>query len=230
MLGSVRGRSSTDYLDTLRVLVENGGDPMIANDDGDTVLHLHTGAAEQFRYLLQQEASVIETSQPDYNGDTIAERHARWYWAEGPKRAELAWEHENAQRRERYGHGSKQPEAFPVTSKTFLLHETNGHLRHFIKQGGGDFESALSLLRKLVAEGVDIHGVLDEGSEDRKTPLAQIPRIVSEVEVGAEGLDRETRITSFAIVMWLKVLEEAHVDLKVYAEEEERLIRSLGTE
>lgn len=230
VLESVQGKSSTDYLNTLRVLVENGGDPMIANDHGDTVLHLHTGAAEQFRYLLRQEQSVIETSQPNYNGDTIAERHARWYWAEGPKRAKLAWIHEIAQRRELCRHGSNRPEAFPVTSKALLLHETNGHLRYFIKQGGPDFESALSLLRKLVAEGVDIHGVLDEGSEGIKTPLAQIPRIVSEIETSAEGFDRETRITSFAIGNWLKILEGGHVDLKVYAEEEERVIRSMGTE
>ncbi|KAL8939455.1 MAG: hypothetical protein Q9216_003343 [Gyalolechia sp. 2 TL-2023] len=223
VLESVQKRSSTEYLNTLRVLVENGGDPMIVNDHGDTVLHLHTGTAEQFRYLLQQEASIIEISQLNHYGDTIAERHARWYWAEGPKRTILAWEYEDAQR-------SNRPEAFLVTSKTLLLHETNGHLRHFIKRGGRDFESALSLLRRLVKEGVDIHGVLDEDPEDSKTPLAQIPRIVSEVKTSVEGVDTETKITSFAIRSWLSILEEANVDLTVYVEEEERLIRSLGIE
>lgn len=223
-------RTSTNYLNTLRVLVENGADPMITNNHGDTVLHVHTGAVEQFHYLLQQEASVIETSQPNYNGDTIAERHARWYWREGPKRTTLAWESEKNLERQFYHPRCNRPNVFPITSKTLLLHETNGHLRHFIRQNNGDFESAVELLYKLVAEGVDVHGILDEESEDRKTPLAQIPRIIGEVDTSEEGLERETKITSFAILTWLRVLEDARGDLRSYAEKEEGLIRSLSVE
>ncbi|KAL9602172.1 MAG: hypothetical protein Q9219_002036 [cf. Caloplaca sp. 3 TL-2023] len=220
--------TSKEYLDTLRALVEYGGDPMMANSHGDTALHLHTGGAEQFRYLLNQEHCSIETGQLNYGGDTIAERHARWYWAEGPNRTILAWEHENAQRQEFHSYRTNTPPPFPISSKSFILHETAGHLRHFITRGGQDFQSALALIRKLITEGVDIHHVSDEDEEHPRTPLAQIPRITEEIEFSREALDKEGQITNRAVEAWLKTLGETNINLEYYFQVEENLLRLSG--
>ncbi|KAL8835963.1 MAG: hypothetical protein Q9170_003120 [Blastenia crenularia] len=222
-------RTSEDYLNTLRALVENGGDPMVANFRGDTSLHIHTGAINQFRYLLQQESCIIETSQRDYCGDTIAERHARWYWDEGPERARLAWEHENAQKADFFSYGSGRPPPFPFTSKAFLLHETAGHLRHFVTWNPRDLQSAEYLIRKLIAEDVDVHDVSDEDPEIPRTPLAQIPRITGEVDTTPEGIERESKTAKLAIASWLEALRRAKMDLNAYVREEKEFLRSSGT-
>ena len=218
--------TSQDYLDTLRALVNNGGDPMMVNDHGDTALHLSTGPIELFQYLLRQEECIVETSQLNYGGDTIAERHARWYWPQGPERARLAWEHENAQRREFYDYRLRGPPPFPITSKILLLHEAAGHLRHLIERDHRDFRSALELIRKLVVDGVNVHAISNEDSESNKTPLAQIPRIDEEIEVSEESRRKESAMANRAINAWLKILKEAGVDEEQYISNEEELVRS----
>ncbi|KAI4112228.1 MAG: hypothetical protein LQ338_008332 [Usnochroma carphineum] len=212
------------FSDTMRVLVENGADPMARNINGDTALHLHTGASQQFQYLLHQEEFFTDCAQLNSHGDTIAERHARWYWPEGPVRARLALEHEITERRNLCKYRSSQS---PITSRTLLLHETASHLRHFFTRDAHDFESALQLVQTLVREGVDIHSVLDEGTR-KNTPLAQITTIATEVEMSQEGLEEERQITNLVLDEWLRTLGEAHVDVQQYVKEEERLIQSDG--
>ncbi|KAL8904039.1 MAG: hypothetical protein Q9207_003531 [Kuettlingeria erythrocarpa] len=219
---------STAFLDTFRVLAENGGDPMASNTKGDTALHLHTGATHQFQYLLQQEQFVTDCTQLNYDGDTITERHARWWWSQGPVRARLAFEHENIQRRKFCEDAPSKTPPFPITSRTLLLHETARHLRHFfIKDDRVAFDSALQLVRMLHNEHVDIHDIEDEGPH-QYTPLAQIKTIASEIEISPDGLERESHITNAVLDEWLRTLQESDVDLEQYVREEERLIGSSG--
>ncbi|KAI4156644.1 MAG: hypothetical protein L6R39_001071 [Caloplaca ligustica] len=201
---------------------------MAVDIHGDTALHLHTGAIEEFQYLLRQKGSVVDCSQVDHTGDTIAERHARWYWARGPERSRLALEHENGQKRLLCGYGSIEPSLVPVTSKTLLLHETVAHLRYFYRNDHQDLQSGLTLIRQLLAEGVDIHCLCNHYSGYSKTPLAQIPRLTGEVDIGPKGLDEESKVTSLIIQAWLGLLRKANVDLDLYIREEEKLIRSKG--
>lgn len=201
---------------------------MAVDIHGDTALHLHTGAIEEFQYLLQQESFVAECSQLNYGGDTIAERHARWYWARGPERARLALEHENTQERQLRGYGSMEPSPFPVTSRILLLHETVAHLRYFAQRDDQDLHSALILIRKLLAEDIDIHCLCKEYSGYSKTPLAQIPRIIGEVDISPEGLDMESKVTGLIIKAWFGILQEVGINLELYIREEETLIRSNG--
>ncbi|KAL8923610.1 MAG: hypothetical protein Q9208_004557 [Pyrenodesmia sp. 3 TL-2023] len=217
-----------DYLDTVRVLVENGADPMAVDVNGDTPLHLDTGAIEQFHYLLQQECFVTECSQLNFGGDTIAERHARFFWDSGPQRASLAWEHENTRKRGFHSYGLERPPPFPVTSKVLLLHETASHLRYFATRNRRDYDSALALVRKLIGDGVDIHSRSGEDPDYNKTPLAQIPRLTGEGDTGPKGLDRESLIIHLIFKSWLGILREGNVDLGHYIREEEKLIQSEG--
>lgn len=217
-----------EYLDTIRVLVENGADPMAVDVNGDTALHVDTGGIEQFHYLLQQEYFVTECSQLNFGGDTIAERHARFFWDHGPQRASLAWEHEKTRKRGFHSYGLKSPPPFPVTSKVLLLHETAAHLRYFATRDNRDFDSALALVRKLVEDGVDIHSPSREHPEYKRTPLAQIPRITGEHDIGPNGLDKERQVIHSVLQAWLGTLVEANVELGQYIREEEEIIQSTG--
>lgn len=217
-----------DYLDTVRVLVENGADPMAVNVNGDTALHLDTGEIEQFHYLLQQECFVTECSQLNFGGDTIAERHARFFWDHGPQRASLAWEHENTRKQGFHSYGLERPTPFPVTSKVLLLHETAAHLRYFATRDSRDYDSALALVRKLIGDGVNIHSRSDGDPDYSKTPLAQIPRLTGECDTDPKGLDKESLIIHLIFKAWLGILRDADVDLGHYIREEEKLIQSNG--
>ncbi|KAL8762129.1 MAG: hypothetical protein Q9184_001814 [Pyrenodesmia sp. 2 TL-2023] len=218
---------STGFLDTIRVLVENGGDPMASNTKGDTALHLHTGETQQFEYLLQQEQFVTDCTQLSYDGDTIAERHARWWWSQGPVRARLALEHENTQRGRFCKDKFSNTPPFPITSRTLLLHETARHLRHFFIRDVREFESALQLVQILLREGIGIHSIDDERLL-KNTPMTQIKTIASEVEISLDGLERESQITNFVLHKWLRTLEESGVNLEQYFREEQRLIQTSG--
>lgn len=217
---------STCFLDTFRVLIENGGDPAASNAKGDTALHMHTGATQHFQYLLQQEQYVADCAQKNCYGDTVAERHARWYWVEGPAKAKLALEHEIDQRRNLCK--VDKPLQFPRSSRNLLLHETAGHLRHYFTTDAGNFESALQLIQMLVREDVDIHNVLNEGLPHSKTPLAQITNMDTEIEINQDGVYGENEIMNQVLDRWLKALEEADVNLPQYVGEERRIIQTQG--
>ncbi|KAL8711001.1 MAG: hypothetical protein Q9225_007198 [Loekoesia sp. 1 TL-2023] len=219
---------SSRFLDTIRILVENGGDPMISNVNGDTALHLHTGAIAQFQYLLQQEKSVTECFRENNGSDTIAERHARWYWAQGPAKATIALKYENEQKRQVCKQVSEWPPPFSLTSKTLLLHEMASHLKHFFERDANDFFETLLLIQTLIKEGVDIHNVCDGGFQYHKTPLIQITNISNEIELSQKGLDQEAHVTNRVLDAWLDALAVANVDLQRYIEEEERLIQTSG--
>ncbi|KAL8651330.1 MAG: hypothetical protein Q9210_003318 [Variospora velana] len=222
---SKQRRWPSAFLDTIRVLVENGGDPMASNARGDTALHVHTGASQQFQYLLHQEHYAVDCTHLNHNGDTVAEQHVRRYWSHGPVRTRLALEHEDSQRRNSYRNGPNRPSPLPVTSATLLLHDTASHLRHFLIHGSEDFEGALQLVQVLVKEGVDLHDAFDRGFERQKTPLARIVDIANEFDSSSEALERQHHITNRVIDEWLRTLQAAGVDLQQYVDEEERLIR-----
>lgn len=218
-------RWSSAFLDTIRVLVENGGDPMASNARGDTALHVHTGASQQFQYLLHQEHYAVDCTHLNHHGDTVAEQHVRRYWSHGPVRTRLALEHEDSQKRNSYRNGPSRPWSLPVTSATLLLHDTASHLRHFLIHGPEDFEGALQLVQVLVKEGVDLHDAFYRGLGRQKTPLARIVDIANEFDSSSEALELQHDITNRVIDVWLRTLDAAGVDLQQYVDEEERLIR-----
>lgn len=218
--------SSSAFLDTIRILVENGGDPMSSDARGDTALHAHTGSSQQFHYLLHQEHYAVECTRLNHNGETVAEQLGRRYWLDGPVRTRLAWEHEDSHRRNSSKYASSRPSPSPVTSTTLLLHDTASHLRHFLLLGSGDLESALQLIQVLIKEGVDLHYAFGGRFERKKTPLARIVELDNEFDDSSEALQMQGHITNRAIDEWLRTLEEAGVDLQQYVEEEERLIRT----
>ncbi|KAL9011823.1 MAG: hypothetical protein Q9173_003368 [Seirophora scorigena] len=218
--------SSSAFLDTIRILVENGGDPMASDARGDTALHAHTGSSQQFQYLLHQEHYAVDCTQLNHNGETVAEQLGRRYWSHGPVRTRLAWEHEDSQRRNPSKYASSRPSPSPVTSTTLLLHDTASHLRHFLLRGTGDLESALQLIQVLIKQGVDLHYAFDGRFERKKTPLARMVELDNEFDNSSEALQMQRHVTNRAIDEWLRTLEEAGVSLQQYVDEEERLIRS----
>ncbi|KAL8962886.1 MAG: hypothetical protein Q9193_000777 [Seirophora villosa] len=222
----MRRQLSDVFLDTLRVLVENGCDPMVSDAMGDTALHAHTGASQQFQYLLDQERYAVDCTQLNYNGSTVAEQHVSRYWLHGPVRTELAWKHENSQRRNSSNYASIRSSPFPDTSPTLLLHDTASHLRHFLIRGSGDFRSALQLVQVLINSGVNLHDALEEGIKRKKTAFARIADIANEFDNSSEALQMQGHVTNRAIDEWLRTLEEAGVSLHQYLDEEERLLRS----
>lgn len=222
----MRRQLSDVFLDTLRVLVENGGDPMMSDDRGDTALHAHTGASQQFQYLLDQEHYAVDCTQLNHNGSTVAEQHVRRYWLDGPVRTELAWKHEDSQRRNSSNYASTRSSPFPVTSSTLLLHDTASHLRHFLIRGSGDFRSALQLVQVLINSGVDLHDALEGGIKRKKTAFARIADIANEFDNSSEALEMQRHVTNQVIHKWLRTLQEAGVSLHQYLDEEERLLRS----
>ena len=204
-------------MDTLRILIEKGkGDPMISNTVGDTALHLHTGSIDQFKYLLREE--ILTDNQIQTNGDTIAERHARGFWPEGPEHTKLAFELETVTKM-----SSKPQQPLPTSSKTLLLHETASHLRHYASNGNA-FNSCLGLIQILIENEADVHGVYYRDSKYGRTPLAQIPSIIEEFLCVDQ---EELRLASQTLVpvfhAWLSTLRKAKVNLREYLEEEERI-------
>ena len=214
----IKSRPS-DVLDTIRGLIESGADPAMNNESGETALHLHTGSIAQFRYLLRQEH--IQTFQMNYRRDTVAERHIKCFWPDGPQRAKLAFRQEicpTAGCKAQY----KQREPCLISSMSFLLQELAGHFRHYIDDVNA-FKHSVNLIQDLVRRGVNLHESHPTHSKAGKSPLRQVPTIPKDFDMDDEGFGRENVKLNRALSAWLKTLEEVGVDIDKYLSTEAEL-------
>ena len=209
---------TSDVLSTLRILVEQGASDPIATDSyGYTVLHLHTGTLEQFKYLLDQDHFQVDLMMCNHDGYTVSELHAASCWSESPDLTWLAWQRESLCKQRRlcssedsFHHGK-------------LLHETALRLtEHFDREESA--ESSFLLIRQLIESGTDPHAKLDWWGD--LTPLAQIPNVFGSWngnpdEVRKLKEARNIRL-AFTLRKWLKTLRDAGVEIKTYMAEEEK--------
>ena len=237
----------SDVLKTLRILIEHGGsDPMLTDDDGYTAVHQHTGLAEQFDYLINQDHFQIDLLQRNRSGYTVAEHHAGWCWSESHRLSGLAWEKERMANQQKL-HPLQKPWLHD-SSTVELLHRTATHLmQHF--QLKETTEASFLLIRHLIEQGTDPHakrkcsndlnsfaGIPKVSLRGRCnctndfTPLARLPNTLSlgswtdweNPQALRQDIKTKNVQLNELICKWVKTLCDAGVEIKKYMQEEER--------
>ena len=217
-----------DILDTFRVLIEQGqSDPMARDIHGNSALHLYTGSWNDFHYLLNQEYYHVDLIQLADHGNSLAQHHAGRGWATSSRIATFAYEQEKLL--EAQYHSPQNPRALRIHSEIYILQGAVIFMRDNYTGTHSSVEYAISLARQLVSSGIDLHEVVYwSWMNPGFTVIDLIIRIISWVDLYDIEDNRQ-----FAEVrpipcfkLWLNILKDAHIDVKSYLCEEERLALS----
>ena len=213
-----------DVLNTLRILVEEGGsDPSAILGEGETALHYHTGTAEQFTYLLHQEHAFVDLRQRSLIGFTVAEELAFRGRESALELSMLAFEREKLVHQHSCSPNKTRQRCSSESSTSMLLHNTSAMLPRFINQ----YEEPrsppgiLQLIRRLREAGVDVHNKL----VDENTCLFRISEGVMHV-YGLDGYKFRSIANSplaQSLRVWIDALREAGVGMVDYLKEEEKI-------
>lgn len=218
-----------DVLETLRVLIELAqSDPMISGPDCRSALYDFTGRVEHFNYLLRQEHFQIDLSKQRDQSFSVAEIHSHQCFASSPDISLLAHEYESAMLEKTVRSRNSQELALARTPSSVLLHGVAWQIMSHCLQGkfGASYlAGVVNLVKKLVANGVDVHGFTKSyfPFEGRNlTPLdIMLTRVVPYKRAQSRAsLNKEAILR---LKKWLRVLKDAGVNLKKYLREEERL-------
>ena len=164
-----------EVLDTLRVLIEEGGsDPMIGDSNGVTALHVFTGPWEGFEYMLHQDRCHVQLLMQSDQSGPLSTWHAGRPWRVSSRIANLAFQHERAFQSQRCCLESSGRIRIKESDHLLTLVNIIGSLRVWKGFESNSlspklfilnicaFENAINLLKQLIRTGVNIHHILPE--------------------------------------------------------------------
>ena len=220
--GTIASSEGIDYstkniLDIVRLLVSNGTDPMVEDDDGRTILHGYYGPDEPFSFLLRQDMFVVALDHRDQSGHKVIQWQC---WHERGKNKEEIGQAQNVRTRNLQG--------FPVLpvygrgrGRT-ALHWALQAFCHCYYNNQSMEELKLAMIR-LIRRGADVHARSHNG--DGQTPLYQLVwmsrmSLSCHAPRKCQGCAYKERVKEPPLDQWLDILSEAGVDIRKYLQTE----------
>ncbi|MCJ1399660.1 hypothetical protein MMC11_002862 [Xylographa trunciseda] len=223
-------RYQKDVLDTFRVLIEEGqSDPTVTDAAGASALHACTGTWDDFHYLVNQEHCHVDVTQRSDDGVSLAQHHANWGWPTSARIADYAFEQERLS--DANFPSIQNPGRPPRSSRISLLHGAVRLMEQHYDGTEFSVRYAINLIRQLITSGIDLHGLKNwtrHLPNFAATESSAIDVIMQPVEwivsEGSEAMQLKVAAKTIPCFrLWLKTLSDAHVDVKKYLHEEERL-------
>ena len=228
-----------DVLDTLRVLIEEGGsDPMAVDFYLMTALHKHKGTREQYHYLLHQEEVYTDTGHRTSAGWKMS-LFQTLHWHRNIEFSHMAYELEKqiyqSLKCSIRAQKMRAPivsaiETFQLASYVFLTAIGNGLI-----YDKDLIPPILNAFKQLIADGVDPVDMLNNGvsllSLDPKEMMGWYfhknwlvyHKNSITLHTPQDFKPGINKILAVSLNYWIKTLREAGVDIVTYLRKEEKL-------